>query len=139
MVVKCIENFLKALDKKFSLQKWGFGQNIQISFFSSNFSKSKLFYFSCHRIWLACRMYIFFLLTQNTSLSGVFEYLERSHRVHKKFSGGSQRKSLTSKIKVSASMSQSHFQLWFFKIQTFSLRASGKLSMHPMTTFKVLK
>ncbi len=47
MVVKCIENFLQAFDKKVSPQKWGFWQTTPTHFWAGFFKNQVFFAFPC--------------------------------------------------------------------------------------------
>ena len=98
MVVKSIENFLEALEKKFH-SKNGVVRIFRPHFSALIFQNPNFFYFSCHRIWWKCRTFPIFSLTWSTSLSGPFQCLERGCRIHRKFSGGSWGQSFTPKIR----------------------------------------
>ena len=71
-------------------------------------------------IWLICRMVTIFLLTQSARLSGPSRYLERFHKVYRKFSRGIWKK-FQLKIWGFIRIFQPDFELHFSKSQLFSL------------------
>ena len=71
-------------------------------------------------IWLICRMITIFLLTQRARLSGPSRYLERFHKVYRKFSRGIWKK-FQLKIWGFIRIFQPDFELHFSKSQLFSL------------------
>ena len=118
---KVHRKFSRGSWKKVSLQKWGFGQNIRSHFSALIFQNPNFFYFSCHRIWLGCRTFIIFLLTQRASLSGPLKYIKYGRMAHRKFFRGSRRKSLIPKLRSRPACLNLIFNLDFSKSELFLL------------------
>ena len=101
MVIRRIENFLRAFEKKFWVKNEAFwticSQLLKKPILRVDSQKSKLFYISFYIIYLTCRAFLIFLLMQKTRIGAPSKYIEHSNTMRRKISTNLWKKVLSRK------------------------------------------
>ena len=84
-MIGCLENFLAALEVKFSSKTWGFGQRSTASEMALDEVFSRFFYISCDIFCSVRRVTVIFLPLERATFVQPSTYLQHHDRMPRKF------------------------------------------------------